>query len=119
MDTQKPNEVPVIIAKCEGTSPIARAFKPVFSKSIIIPTDTTVIHNKTLSSRCATIKCNGKIALIGHCNHCTQNYCIKHRLPEVHDCSQQERMRLAAFEANAEVLMQGKVCENRGLFDRV
>jgi len=35
---------------------------------------------------CTYPLCNKKIETFCFCRYCQQNYCIKHRLPEVHNC---------------------------------
>ena len=39
------------------------------------------------AQRCHCDGCSLKVAMIvGHCKYCDNDFCLKHRLPESHDC---------------------------------
>lgn len=53
--------------------------------------------------------CGSNAALIiGTCNYCKNNFCLKHRLPESHECREIAMCKQRAFEKNAVNLMEGK-----------
>jgi predicted nucleic acid binding AN1-type Zn finger protein len=40
---------------------------------------------------CNVIDCKRKSKpIIGHCSYCKFHFCLKHRLPEQHECKEQE-----------------------------
>ena len=55
------------------------------------------------------------IQLVGECPHCHLKFCGRHRLPETHNCAQQEQLRSAAFAANKEKLESERTVGTRGL----
>jgi len=63
--------------------------------------------------RCTSVDCKQKVALVGHCNHCGSDYCLKHRLPEDHLCAQMEAVKKSAFDANASKLMSERTVERK------
>ena len=122
MDTQRQAE------DRSPTSPI-RALASILEEQPVIKaiiketsstTPTTPVAGATIASgRCRCSGCRGKVAVIvGHCNYCTLDYCLKHRLPEVHDCEMQNQIKAVAAEANKQALMTGKTTDHRGL-DRI
>lgn len=49
--------------------------------------DNVLENVKQLDNTCDFVTCRSKTTLIGHdCPLCTQRFCMKHRLPEVHGC---------------------------------
>jgi len=45
----------------------------------------------------------------------TSSFAVGHRLPETHNCAQQEQLRSAAFAANKEKLESERTVGTRGL----
>jgi hypothetical protein len=71
-------------------------------------------------NRCFGDMCKNKVAvLVGHCKYCDSDFCMKHRLPEVHACKNQTSVRDTAFEANKAQLMNGKTEGLRGRLERI
>ncbi|KAI9202340.1 uncharacterized protein BJ171DRAFT_444576 [Polychytrium aggregatum] len=63
----------------------------------------------TKKNRCALSGCSDRVGkIVGHCRHCSQDFCSKHRLAEAHNCSQLESCRQASFDKNASKLLEGK-----------
>lgn len=122
MDTQRPLDThPVnhVNTSTPPTSPSSRATARTIQIVSIGTTESIVVkHVSRKPLKCASGQCTGKISLIGHCNHCTFDYCLRHRLPEVHECTAHDNIRASAFEANKIALMSGKTAECRGLYDR-
>ena len=42
--------------------------------------------------------------IVGHCGHCERDYCLKHRLPEAHQCTGMRTLCSSAREALRERL---------------
>jgi len=58
---------------------------------------------------CAVDNCKLKLALIvGHCNHCNNDHCLKHRLPEDHKCQELINLQRKEHADNAAKLMAQK-----------
>ena len=56
------------------------------------------------------IDCKEKQSLsVGLCKWCNKSFCIKHRLPEAHNCPQMKNCKLQAFEIN-KARMNGEKC---------
>jgi predicted nucleic acid binding AN1-type Zn finger protein len=59
-------------------------------------------------SRCIT--CNHKsAAIVGFCKYCNNNFCLKHRLPESHQCINMNILCKQEYDKNSEKLMQEKL----------
>ena len=67
------------------------------------------------SKRCSCADCKQKVALVGHCNHCSSDFCLKHRLPEDHSCAQMEAVKKQARDSNATKLMSERTVERKVL----
>lgn len=53
--------------------------------------------------------CSNKVALIGFCKYCNKNYCLKHRLPEIHNCININVLIKKEFDNNSEKLLKDKI----------
>lgn len=50
-----------------------------------------------MPQRCCFDVCLSKVAMIvGHCRYCTNDFCLKHRLPESHKCTAQSECEASA-----------------------
>lgn len=38
-------------------------------------------------------KCCKKISIIGNCIYCEKDYCLEHRLPEMHNCVNMDKLK--------------------------
>ena len=114
MDTERPRPVEPAAPKQSTRTKLASRDNVTLSDSASHEVPTLILPVTKAASRCGTGDCRGKIALVGHCKYCDTEYCLKHRLPEVHDCKNRETMRSTAFEANREQLMHGKTTDHRG-----
>jgi predicted nucleic acid binding AN1-type Zn finger protein len=52
--------------------------------------------------------CNRAVVIIGRCNYCERDFCLKHRIPEAHTCPSMGLCNQRAFDRNAVNLMAGK-----------
>ncbi|KOS13679.1 ubiquitin domain containing protein [Malassezia pachydermatis] len=68
-------------------------------------------HGRGTEEQCR----DAAVQIVGQCPHCSLSFCSKHRLPESHDCANQEQMRNAAFTANKEKLENERLSATRGL----
>lgn len=59
--------------------------------------------------KCGIRECNGRVVtLVGDCKWCSSSHCIKHRLPEDHDCPKLQVCKNSAAEANRRKLQEYK-----------
>ena len=55
--------------------------------------------------RCNLEECNSRVSqAIGYCKFCENNFCLTHRLPELHECSKLDTCKKDAFEKNKKSL---------------
>jgi predicted nucleic acid binding AN1-type Zn finger protein len=60
-------------------------------------------------TRCDFEKCANRVAqIIGNCKACKGKWCLAHRLPEQHACTNMDDIKRASFETNKQTLMQQK-----------
>ena len=65
-----------------------------------------------MSKRCSAPNCKLKSALmVGLCNYCKHDHCLKHRLPEDHQCPQLAELYKKLHEENAVKLMSEKTTD--------
>lgn len=57
------------------------------SESTLIPPLTQPSSKKKLTPRCCMLDCKKKIGLIRFECKCGLSFCVKHKLPELHNCS--------------------------------
>lgn len=56
---------------------------------------------------CNFFECKRKAKpIIGHCSYCKFHFCLKHRLPEQHECKEQEKCNI-----NAKQILSNKLIE--------
>ena len=60
--------------------------------------------------KCFTQKCRKKSLILTECRYCLKKYCLKHRFPESHQCTDYETGRLKDREIFSEKLISLK-CE--------
>ena len=48
--------------------------------------------------QCFYKDCRKSVSMIGNCKYCTSMYCLKHRLPESHECAGLDKLKQACFE---------------------
>lgn len=59
--------------------------------------------------RCNYENCNNKAAtIIGDCSYCSLKYCISHRLPEAHLCTNIQECKDISFKRNQDKLLSEK-----------
>ena len=60
-------------------------------------------------SKCSYGDCKKQVApVIGACVYCVKNFCIKHRLPESHQCTNIELCKRIANDRNSAELIKCK-----------
>ena len=65
------------------------------------------IYYITAKSKCAI--CGNKSAnIVGDCKYCSCKYCLKHRLPESHNCINMNKCHMKAFTINSNKVMSEK-----------
>lgn len=58
---------------------------------------------------CGATSCTSRVAVVvGTCNYCKKQFCVKHRLPEAHCCEAMELCKQISFDRNATKLVAGK-----------
>lgn len=57
---------------------------------------------------CFQLKCNKKAKSYAKCNYCTKLFCMKHRLPESHNCLELVNCKRKAFEENKRIMKKQK-----------
>ena len=63
--------------------------------------------------RCTCTDCTRKVSIIGHCNYCDMCFCVVHRLPETHNCTEMDKVKSIAQDANTKQLMKNKLVEKK------
>jgi len=62
-------------------------------------------RKKKIKLNCFMINCNENInptmSFVGNCKYCEYIFCIHHRLPESHECINQNECNKQSFEENA------------------
>ena len=65
---------------------------------------------------CSAEDCKRKNALlVGHCSYCNLDYCLGHRLPEQHNCSQINKLREIAI-SRLEKRLQAEALKHQNIF---
>jgi predicted nucleic acid binding AN1-type Zn finger protein len=64
--------------------------------------------------KCNYTNCSKKCMEIGtqspgYCKYCRNNFCLKHRLPEIHSCSEIDKLKLENKKYNTEQLLKNKL----------
>jgi predicted nucleic acid binding AN1-type Zn finger protein len=70
-----------------------------------------VVSSKMLPNkiRCSHGGCKRRAAVvIGDCRYCKSTFCLHHRLPETHACSEIDACKKLALHRNTRVLMESK-----------
>lgn len=63
---------------------------------------------------CFNDNCSKKIALIiGDCIYCNEQFCLKHRLPESHDCKNKKLCNLSYYEKNKSKLLKNALTSKK------
>lgn len=63
---------------------------------------------------CFDFCCNKKAhSLLGQCGYCSKYYCMKHRLPEKHNCVNLYICKEEAFKENKKILKRQKCVNNK------
>lgn len=63
---------------------------------------------------CFLNNCNKKTnKFIGKCSYCLNIYCMKHRLPEVHNCENINLCKRKAFKDNEKLLKKQKCIQSK------
>lgn len=52
-------------------------------------------------------------AIIGYCNYCKSQFCLKHRLPEDHKCSKLDELIAKSRNKNSKKLLLEKITIKR------
>ncbi|CEL51866.1 hypothetical protein RSOLAG1IB_00403 [Rhizoctonia solani AG-1 IB] len=53
------------------------------------------------------------LRIVGHCPHCTSQFCGEHRMPEHHKCSGMSQCKQQAFEKNKARLEQERTVASK------
>jgi predicted nucleic acid binding AN1-type Zn finger protein len=64
-----------------------------------------------MSNRC--VLCNYKSTVIIYCKFCENNFCLKHRLPEVHNCKNIHILCKKEYDKNSEKLLSEGIRSKR------
>lgn len=60
-------------------------------------------------TKCNVAKCDRPVVLIiGLCTYCTNQFCMKHRIPETHECIEMDLCKKRSFHRNEANLLAGK-----------
>ena len=63
----------------------------------------------SMTKKCSYGDCKKNVAFaIGDCVYCVKMFCLKHRLPEDHDCNNMNVCKRNAMERNSVLLMKSK-----------
>jgi predicted nucleic acid binding AN1-type Zn finger protein len=54
---------------------------------ITVNSNNIIENNKKNNNKCYHISCNAKLKLTDFDCRCNNKFCVKHRMPESHDCS--------------------------------
>jgi predicted nucleic acid binding AN1-type Zn finger protein len=54
------------------------------------------------------------LKLVGFCNHCKNNYCSKHRLPETHMCENLENIKI-----NQRILLEARLESEKSVNSKI
>ena len=66
------------------------------------------------NTKCNYGDCKKHVAhIIGDCVYCVKKFCVKHRLPESHNCHNIELCKRIANDRNSNLLMQSKCVGNK------
>ena len=65
-------------------------------------------------NRCDEFNCNKKAhKLLGQCGYCNNYYCMKHRLPEQHNCINLQECKRKAFDDNKRYMKRQKCVRDK------
>ena len=65
-------------------------------------------------SKCSYGDCKTKVALVvGDCKYCIKRFCMKHSLPEQHQCHNIELCKRIAIDRNSAELLKFKCVGNK------
>lgn len=64
-------------------------------------------------SICDLENCKCKTSVIGLCRYCHLNFCNKHRLQEIHNCTQLDTSRLYARDNLSKQLNESKILSKK------
>ncbi len=65
----------------------------------------------TMQNRCKYEGCLKRITIIGYCNHCKMDYCMQHRLTELHECKEYNKVEIT--KKQGEIIMSGKCVSDK------
>jgi len=95
--------------------------KPVASKPGAVPDEAVSRHldrdcqaDRKRNPRCSKVKCKIRELIKVDCNQCGQNFCLKHRHPQDHECSGKST-RPMNDAAKAAIARQDRQNQNQGI----